>query len=238
MDLCFVEGAELDIGLLASEEAGARLRESARTAADNEDARYFGLRAYSSESSTGVLGYYVGIGRLSEAPDRILRVSARRFGESNARLAIDYVRVYAICAADPEVSQHLDRCLTVYPDEPPVVAHDEASWSPLIALAYIKVLHTLIQRHLRLGFIVRQETLRGRVRGQVDVGRHVTQSSARGHPEVVPCRFQGLEQDTIENRILRTALVGPVGFLSTLLDIIFIGRRLSGAFGRDGPRLR
>jgi len=213
IDLSFVEGTDLDIDVLATGEAGVRLRENASIAACNEDARYFGLRASSPGSSAGTLGYYVGIGRFSEATDRILRVSARRFGEGGAPFAIDYASIYGICAAEPEVSQHLNRCLTIYPDEPPVAAHDEASWSPLIALAYINALHTLVQRHLRDGFTARYETLHGRVRGQIDVRRHITQSLAFRHPEAVPCRFQSLEPDTIENRILRTALLGATRIL-------------------------
>jgi hypothetical protein len=188
-------------------------------------------------AARGVLGYYVGVGRLPEAPDRVIRVTARRFGTGDEEFSIDYLSVYAICAEEPEVSRRLDHCLTVYSDEPPVVAHEEASWSPLIALAYIKALHTLIQRHLRRGFIEREETMHGRVRGQIDVRRYFTRSLARGHPEMTPCRFQGLEQDTLENRILRTALVGASRVLERATGRS-LPRRRRGVCGRDKRRLR
>jgi len=206
-DAHMVEGSDISLDQLIDKQEHSLLRDNARAAA-GANARYFGLQPYSDESARGRLGYYVGIGRLPEAPGRIVRVSARRFGKDDGKFAIDYVGTYAVCAADPEVSRHLDRCLTVYPDEAPVEVHDDAAWSPLIALAYVRALHTLIQRHLRRGFIAREERLRGRVRGRVDVSRYVGQSLARGHLEIVPCRFQALEQDTLENRILRTALVG------------------------------
>ena len=173
-----------------------------------EDARYFGLQ-YFSENLEGELGYYVGIGCLPEAPGRVLKVCSRELEATpGSPFRIDYVRTYAACAADAEVSQHLDRCLTVYADETPVELPDDEAWSPLIALAYLQALYRLVQRHLRRGFITREETLRGRICGQTQMGRYTTQSLARSRPEIVPCRFQSLEPDTLENRILRTALVG------------------------------
>lgn len=209
------EGCPVRLADLVDDDAVCLLRKAASAALGdkNESARYFGLTPYSDQSAEGRLGFFVGIGRLSEAPAHVLRVGPREFGGNGAKFCIDYLALYAACAADPEVSSHLDQCLTVYPDEAPVEAPDEAVWSPLIALAYLKAVHELVQRHLRRGFISREEDLRGRIRGQVAFGRYTARSLARGHPEIVPCRFQALEQDTLENRILRTALVGACRLL-------------------------
>ena len=149
------------------------------------------------------------VGRLPQAPEQVLHVEGRQFEDaSGSRFRIDYVRAYAECAADPVVSRHLSSCLTIYPDEARIEVVDAADSSPLVALAYLNALRIFIERHLRRGFITREETLRGRVRGQVRMGCYITQGLARAHPETVPCRFQALEHDTLENRILHTALVG------------------------------
>jgi hypothetical protein len=204
------EGCPVRLADLVNDDAVCLLRNAASAALKdkNECARYFGLSPYSERSAEGQLGYFVGIGRLPQAPARVLYVEPRRFDGNGTEFRIDYLALYAACAADPEVSSHLDQCLTVYPDEAPIEAPEGADWSPLIALAYLRVLHDLVQRHLRRGFISREEDLCGRIRGQVAFGRYAARSLARGHPEIVPCRFQALEQDTLENRILRTALVG------------------------------
>ena len=202
------EGCPVRLADLVDDDAVCLLRNAASAALgdQNESARYFGLTPYSDQSAEGRLGFFVGIGRLSEAPARVLRVGPREFGGNGAEFCIDYLALYAACAVDPEVSSHLDQCLSVYSDEAPIDAPDEGVWSPLIALAYLKAVHDLVQRHLRRGFISREEDLRDRIRGQVAFGRYAARSLARGHPEIVPCRFQALEQDTLENRILRTAL--------------------------------
>jgi 5-methylcytosine-specific restriction endonuclease McrBC regulatory subunit McrC len=149
----------------------------------------------------------------ASADARSPHVEPRRFNSNGIEFRIDYLALYAACAADPEVSSRLDQCLTVYSDEAPVEAPAGADWSPLIALAYLRVLHDLVQRHLRRGFVSREEDLHDRIRGQVAFGRYAARSLARGHPEIVPCRFQALDQDTPENRILRTALVGACRLL-------------------------
>lgn len=200
------EGCPVRLTELVDEDAVSLLRNAASAAPKAEKPRYFGLAPFSEHSAEGQLGYFVGIGRLPQAPGRILRVQPRVFDRDGGGFRIDYLALYAACAADPEVSSHLDQCLTVYSDEAPIDAPDEAVWSPLIALAFMKAVHDLVQRHLRRGFISREEDLRGRIRGQVAFGRYAARSLARGHPEIVPCRFQALEQDTLENRILRTAL--------------------------------
>ena len=212
--LCFEEGATVPLaGLVGHGEAVRRLRTSV---GGGSDRRYFGLSACAEPSCEGKLGHYVGTGRLPEFPDRVLRVSARRFsGADGSCFDIDYIRLYAVCAADPEVSRQLDRCLTVYPDEAPVQVADAPDWAPLIALAYINALHHLVHRHLRRGFVTRDETLRGRVRGQIRMGHYIAQGLARGHPDAAPCRFQAMEHDTLENRILRTALAGAKRILNS-----------------------
>lgn len=145
---------------------------------------------------------------MPQAPDRVLHVRPRVFGGNGQAFRIDYLALYVACAADPEVFRHLDHCLTVYVDEEPIAVEKAGEYSLLIALAYLKSLHELVQRHLRRGFVTREEDLRGRVRGQIALGRYAARSLARAHPEIVPCRFQALEQNTLENRILRTALAG------------------------------
>ena len=60
------------------------------------------------------MGCYVGIGCLPKAPAHVLHVRPRKFvGDNGAEFCIDYLALYAACAADPEVSRHLDQCLSV-----------------------------------------------------------------------------------------------------------------------------
>jgi hypothetical protein len=201
------EGSQVPLACLVDDKAVPDLREAACSALPGDDPRYFGLSPFPAPSAEGRLGFFVGIGRLPQASERVLHVGPRLFNGGATEFRIDYVKLYAACAADPEVSRHLDHCLTVYSDEAAIEAPDAIHWSPLIALAYLHALHALVQRHLRRGFITREDDLRGRIRGQVAFGCYAARGLARGHPEIIPCRFQTLEQDTLENRILRAALV-------------------------------
>ncbi len=202
----FIEGTAVDFANLVEADAFPQFGNALRASPNNP--RYFGITPAWRDAPHGTFGYFVGIGRLPEAPDNPLIVNPRNFNHDNQQFQIDYLAMYAACAAHPDVSPHLDACLTIYDDETPIEAPDQGHWSPLIALAFIKATQELVQRHLRRGFITRQEDLRGRIRGQIMVGRYVATSLAKAHPEIVPCRFQALEQNTLENRILRTALVG------------------------------
>lgn len=205
-----VEGTEISLSYFAPESQHSSLRAAAREAVKastmGDKMRYFGLQPF-GDTNSAQLGFIAGIGRLPEASDRPIIVLPRTFGDNQNRFKIDYVKMYGICAGDAEVGQHLDNCLSVYPDEEPIEVENDPNWSPLIALAYLKSLHNLVQRHLRRGFVTREQDLRAKVRGQINIGRYVRLSLARSHPEIIPCRFQELHADTLENRILRTALV-------------------------------
>lgn len=199
------EGQEINLSCLEPDDASREALAEKLRQANKNDPRTFGLQPYANDPSAR-LGFFVGVGRLREAPNRPLIVIPRKFGFDEAAFRIDYVRMYAECAAEPEVGRHLDRCLTVHADEAPVELQDDHGWSPLIALAYLKALRDLIRRHLRYGFVRREEDLRGRVRGRVEARRLLTRSLARGRPDIIPCSFETFERDTPENRILRTAL--------------------------------
>lgn len=200
-----IEGTEIDLDDFGLPESRELLRSEVLAAANQNDNRYFGLELYGA-TNRGRLGYVVGVGRLHEAADRVIIVNPRSFGAEPNQFQIDYLKMYAVCAEHAEVSQHLDECLTIYPNEAAVDAQGAENWSPLIALAFLKALHELVQRHLRRGFVTREDDLRSKIQGQINFNRYVTGNLVSGHPEIIPCRFQELESDTLENRILRTAL--------------------------------
>ena len=209
------EGSEIKLGSpVAGSQLGAlcavelqldALRKAAKAANAAKDHRYFGLEPF-GDTDAGKLGYIVGVGRLPEAPNHPIIVNPRDFTRGTTSFQIDYLQMYAACAGDPEVSRHLDQCLTLYADEAPVELEDAPDWSLLIALAFLKELHDLVQRQLRRGFVQREADLRARVRGQIDINRYITRSLTRGHAEIIPCRFQEFQTDTLENRILRAGL--------------------------------
>jgi hypothetical protein len=217
------ENTRIKLSDLVDDEHVPALRSAASDSRKGRDHRYFDLESSWEGAVEAGLGFVVGIGRLPQAPERVLCVTPREFRTGEYPFRVDHLRMYAACAADPDVSRHLDECLSVYDDEAPIDAPDTGDWSPLIALAFVKSAHELVQRHLRRGFVSKENELRGRIRGQVAFGRYAATSLARGRPEVVPCRFQALEQDTLENRILRTALAGA----RRLLDGV-TGQRLGG----------
>jgi hypothetical protein len=117
--------------------------------ADDEkekQARYFGLTITDARRSPLATGFFVGISNLPgpSAPALIVRP---RFPN------LDFASMFAACADDPVVAQHLSDTFFVWPEEPPVRLHFAAWFTPLLILAFLQVLDELCRRHLRRNYI-------------------------------------------------------------------------------------
>jgi hypothetical protein len=88
-------------------------------------------------------------------------------------------------------------------DDAPVTADGWDDPVAVIVRAYLRSLQELgtIRRH----FDERRETLRGRVRGRLEVDGWIA-GFARGRPERAPCRFSVHDFDNLPNRLLLRAL--------------------------------
>ena len=149
------------------------------------------------------VGSYVGLVWLGRAGERwLLRVYPKK-----AFRDMDYLSMYLQAAADPVVSQHLDRCLFFWPDEEPIdIGTQEFDYSILIVSAFLRVLHTFCLRHMRRHFTMEQTNLSGKIRGRVLFSAHVRENMVHHRLDRVCCAYQTLSDDSIANRILRTAL--------------------------------
>lgn len=61
-------------------------------------------------------------------------------------------------------------------------------------------------KHLRRNYIIKQESLIGKVKGKIMLKRYLQQSLPRFQNHIVACQFFDLTQDCLENRILKYTL--------------------------------
>lgn len=92
---------------------------------------------------------------------------------------------------------------------------DHPDFFLLIVDAYTRSLEALTDKGLRRWFDERDETLTGRVRGRLMLGRYAS-SCASGRPDRAPCRFPVLDFDNLPNRTLRWALLLARRLLATV----------------------
>lgn len=77
----------------------------------------------------------------------------------------------------------------------------------LFALSYINSCHALCKKGLKKSLIYHEENLTAKLRGKIDVNKNIKHNTARGRSDKFYCRYVDFTDDTIENRIIKAALL-------------------------------
>ena len=87
----------------------------------------------------------------------------------------------------------------------------------LFALSYINSCHALCKKGLKKSLIYHEENFTAKLRGKIDVNKNIKHNTARGRSDKFYCRYVDFTEDTVENRIVKAALLK----CKTILNIKF-----------------
>jgi len=88
--------------------------------------------------------------------------------------------------------------------------------SPLIVAHYLSVINRLLKRGLKRNYIIREENLKGNVRGHILLLKNLQQNILRGRADRTLCRYQEYSTDYPENQILKRALLASEFLLQSM----------------------
>lgn len=77
----------------------------------------------------------------------------------------------------------------------------------LFALSFVNSCHALCKKGLKKSLIYHEENFTAKLRGKIDVNRNIKHNTSRGRSDKFYCRYVDFTEDTIENRIVKTALL-------------------------------
>ena len=143
-------------------------------------------------------GDFIGMVWLGEDENRaIFRVDSKF-------PTIDYVAMYAECAAHPIIGERLN-CLYVWPEQELIGTHGY-DFSILTVISYLRELNKFCQRHMRRHFMRERQNFVGKMKGKILVGENLRRNIIHARPDRIYCEYQSVSDDILENQILRTAL--------------------------------
>lgn len=87
----------------------------------------------------------------------------------------------------------------------------------LFALSYINSCHALCKKGLKKSLIYHEENFTAKLRGKIDVNKNIKHNTARGRSDKFYCKYVDFTEDTVENRIVKAALLK----CKTILNIKF-----------------
>lgn len=158
-------------------------------------------------SQRGFLSYYIGLDWLDEENSIALRVSPKIS-------RVDYLRMFQVCLESPVASEHISETYDVRIDAAYIPQDEGMDFSIVLILHYLYTLKNLIRKPLKKGYVSRSENLSAKLKGKIQIGRHIKKNLMNLRTDRVYCTYQEYSSDCLENRILKTAFEESLQFLT------------------------
>lgn len=118
---------------------------------------------------------------------------------------LDFVKMLMVSLQEPENLEHLDGLfdLKYKEDAIEVEASMFESFSVFIIIQFIHIVKVLIKKGLKKSYYYKSENLNARIKGRIDVSRHLKQNVFKNKLTYVACSYQEYGYDTPVNRFLK-----------------------------------
>ena len=120
---------------------------------------------------------------------------------------IDFLKMFSVCFNSGIEAKEFSKIYAVDMDEPRIKAPELKSvLSPLIVAHFLSVVKDIVKRGLKKDYVQRETNLK-KVRGRIDIARNERMNILKKRFDKVFCRYQEYSEDTLENRLIKKALV-------------------------------
>ncbi|MDD4822005.1 MAG: TonB-dependent receptor [Bacteroidales bacterium] len=120
---------------------------------------------------------------------------------------IDFLKMFMQCLENPDEYKSFHRIYRIDFESDPIACDSfESVLSPLIIAHYIHVVLNLLRKELRKDYESDSDNL-NKKRGRISISTNLKLNTIRGRNHKIYCKYQEYTSDTVENRIIKKALV-------------------------------
>ena len=127
---------------------------------------------------------------------------------------IDYLKMLlSIMGLDPKDTQDL---IKIYWDEPPItIEQQKDTLTPFLMVQFLLLLKRIVCKGLKKSYYTVEENLNSRIKGKIQLGKHLKQNVFKNKLTAHVCRYQEFGMDNLENRFLKKVLQFIISFKNT-----------------------
>lgn len=174
----------------------------------------FGIHKYGNGLWTSGL---VGIGRLFDKDDAVIQDNGREhilivsssYGLNPWKMLEKVLLDKEYDDYTAELEKDNKYLFRIFYDQPliklPQSLDNEAEL--LFALSFVNACHSLCKKGLKKSLVYRESNFTAKLRGKIDVNRNIKNNTVRGRCDKFYCKYIDFTEDTVENRILKAALI-------------------------------
>ena len=119
----------------------------------------------------------------------------------------------SITGFDPNDTQDL---IKIYWDEPPItIEQQKDTLTPFLMVQFLLLLKRIVRKGLKKSYYTVEENLNSRIKGKIQLGKHLKQNVFKNKLTAHVCRYQEFGMDNLENRFLKKVLQFIISFKNT-----------------------
>lgn len=120
---------------------------------------------------------------------------------------IDFLKMFSVCFNSGSEAKDFSKIYDVDMEQPRIKAPELRSvLSPLIVAHFLSIVKEIAKRGLKKDYVQREGNLR-KVRGRIDIFRDERLNIQKKRYDRIYCRYQEYSEDTVENRLIKKALL-------------------------------
>lgn len=161
--------------------------------------------------------YYIGVDWLVEK-EHAIYVEPKLNRESNEQT--DYLKMLFSALKHPEVAKHTNDLFEIKWDKPAIkIDQKQDLLTPLLVVQFLRLVHRIVQKGLKKSYYKVEQNLYSRVKGKVLVSKTIKQNILKNKSLNTICSFDEFGYNSIENRLLKKALVFVQRYLPSLKNL-------------------
>ena len=166
-------------------------------------------------------GYYVGVLWLVKNHKFVYiepKMNKKQIAEGSPAqeewAEIDYLKMLlSITVLDPKDTRDL---IKIYWDEPPItIEQQKDTLTPFLMVQFLLLLKRIVPKGLKKSYYTVEENLNSRIKGKIQLGKHLKQNVFKNKLTAHVCRYQEFGMDSLENRFLKKVLQFIISFKNT-----------------------
>ena len=135
---------------------------------------------------------------------------------------IDFLKIFSVCFNSGIESKDFSKIYEVDTEQPRIKAPELKSvLSPLIVVHFLSMVKDIAKRGLKKDYVQREDNLK-KVKGHIAIFRNERINVQKKRFDKVFCRYQEYSEDTVENRLIKKALL----FSQQILQVAGISESL------------
>ena len=171
------------------------------------------LLLVSEETITPKAHYYIGVDWL--VGEEYVYI-APKMNCQEASVEIDFLKMLLeIYTADIE-EKHTRDLVKIYWKEPQITIEQQKDFlTPFLVVQFLQLLKRITRKGLKKSYYTVEENLNSRIKGKIQIGKHLKQNVFKNKLTTHVCRYQQFGMDNLENRFLKKVLQFVISFKNT-----------------------